>query len=186
MSQRLQASRSGARLSRMGPPPRSESEFAATFWERVDRSGGADACWPWTRGRDRDGYGMIWRHRTNLRTHRTALLLSGVAVSDDEFVCHRCDNPPCCNPRHLFVGTPADNVLDCNRKGRAWSPRGEDAYWAKLSERDVRQIRRRRSAGEKASLIAADFGVSESNVRMIASGKTWRHLLSALRAGAKS
>jgi hypothetical protein len=96
-------------------PPRLD---AARFWSKVDRSGGPTACWPWIAG-GRHGYGAFSIADRPYPAHRIALLMSGAALGDDQLACHRCDNPPCCNPAHLFPGTNADNVADMWAKGRS-------------------------------------------------------------------
>lgn len=88
------------------------------FWRYVDRSGGPTACWPWTGGRNRDGYGSFSIASRYVGAHRYAVTLAGAVLGAGDEVCHRCDNPPCCNPSHLFVGTHADNCRDTAAKGR--------------------------------------------------------------------
>src|SRR6266542_5251028 len=102
---------------------------AARFWARVDRSGGPNACWPWTGGRiiKGSGYGQFILHGKHTTAHRAAFELTYGAVLPGMQVCHTCDNPPCCNPKHLWVGTPADNMTDRIRKGRG-SKGGRQAY----------------------------------------------------------
>jgi len=89
------------------------------FWEKVDHSAGPLACWPWQDGKDRDGYGRFHVNRpgnTGERAHRVAF---GLATGEDPIsVLHRCDNPGCCNPAHLFAGDQALNNRDAHRKGR--------------------------------------------------------------------
>jgi len=81
--------------------------------------GKPDACWPWTGAKDRDGYGVIGdEKRRQLRAHRIAYERINGAVPEGQNVLHRCDNPPCCNPSHLFVGSVAENNADKIRKGR--------------------------------------------------------------------
>src|SRR5258708_35835689 len=82
------------------------------FWRRVDQSGGLFACWPWTRRCDRKGYGVTTRIRGNHRSHRIAWSLVNGPIPADKFVLHHRDNPPCCNPAHLWLGTNPDNMLD--------------------------------------------------------------------------
>lgn len=104
--------RKGARVKYCGP--------VCAFWSKVDKSGGPDACWPWTAHTRRRGYGCIRLPGRNVVAHRYAWALThGAEPTPDRFVCHRCDNPPCCNPAHLFLGDAAANMADMASKGRA-------------------------------------------------------------------
>lgn len=97
-------------------PPTKEERF----WTKVDKSG---ECWIWTGYVTRTGYGRCNRAFGNGYAHRAAWEFAHGAVPDGLFVCHHCDNPPCCNPEHLFIGTQTDNISDRDRKGR--TARGE-------------------------------------------------------------
>jgi hypothetical protein len=88
------------------------------FWSKVDRSGGPDACWPWMAYRNRDGYGSFRVDDHTESAHRVAWVEENGPVPEGMDVLHHCDNPPCCNPRHLFLGTAADNARDSVAKGR--------------------------------------------------------------------
>jgi hypothetical protein len=147
----------------------------ARFWSRVDRST-PDGCWEWQGARGESGHGVGWDGKRTRLAHRIAWFLTH-GKWPDECVCHRCDNPPCCNPAHLFEGDRAANLADMRSKGRAapmpTQPRGSQHSHAKLAESDIPLIRARLAAGEKAAAIAADYGVTSSNIRAIHRGKTW-------------
>jgi transcriptional regulator with XRE-family HTH domain len=89
------------------------------------------------------------------------------------FICHDCDNPPCCNPHHLFLGTTQDNTADRDRKGRQVC--GSAHYETILTEDDVVVIRVLKKSGWIGREIAEEFGVSPSTIYKICSGKTWSH-----------
>lgn len=133
-------------------------------------------CRIWTGCLNPDGYGMIWPAGAGryIGTHRASYEAHFGPIPEGMCVCHRCDVPACINPDHLFLGTNADNVADKGAKGR--TPRGEDVARARLTEGDVREIRRRRAAGESGPKIAADFGVTFSAIYSIENGETWRHV----------
>lgn len=154
-------------------------EFREHFWAHVDVRG-EDECWPWTLS-SWEGYGRCAaripteEYTRQHGTHRLALLLT-CGLEPWEQVLHHCDNPPCCNPNHLYTGDPAANAQDRRRRGR--SMRGSAHYVAKLTENDVRAIRMDRTVGGLShSQLAKKYGVSMSNIRNIVMGRTWAHLL---------
>jgi hypothetical protein len=90
------------------------------FWRHVDRRG-PDECWPWLAARNELGYGVFWvcaPRRFSVLAHHMAWELTNGPIPPGKLICHRCDNPPCCNPRHGFVGVHTDNMADMKRKGR--------------------------------------------------------------------
>jgi hypothetical protein len=92
-----------------------DEQLAERFWARVEKSG---ECWLWTGARLQKGYGSIRIANRAFSTHRVAMALNGAIPPDDMAVLHRCDNPPCVRPEHLFLGTQADNMADMIKKGR--------------------------------------------------------------------
>lgn len=142
------------------------------FWKFVAR-GQPDQCWPWVGAKDGIGYGLFRITSSRIeRAHRVALRLSGTPVERGKIVCHRCNNPTCCNPAHLYVGTPKTNADDREAAGR--HAHGERSGRAKLTEADVRAIR---SYPRGAWLTGRAFGVSPGAVAAIRAGRNWRRLL---------
>lgn len=97
----------------------SEERFEARFFARITK-GTSDECWLWNGRRDPNGYGRIdWKRKPRL-AHRVAFFLANPDADQELKVCHSCDNPPCCNPDHLWIGTQIDNINDMIAKGRQW------------------------------------------------------------------
>lgn len=167
-----------------------DAKTVARFWAKVDRRG-ADECWPWIGARSTGGYGNFWALERYCRAPRIALALSGVDVPAELDVCHSCDNPPCVNPAHLFLGTRRVNMRDMSAKGRCGSTtldtaktRGERNVKAKLTEADVRALVAAWNAGDVSKAeLARRYGVWPSNVVHILKGRTWAHLGLVIRAG---
>ena len=101
------------------------SDSSAHFWARVDQSGGSEACWPWTGAKTTKGYGSLSRDGRTHLAHRIAFALARGPYDATVCVLHACDNPPCCNPGHLWLGTRADNNADRDSKGRGVFPEGD-------------------------------------------------------------
>ncbi len=156
------------------------------FWPKV-REGAPDECWEWQGSRLKTGYGQfaVSRSRAAL-AHRMSWELANGPIPDGMHVLHHCDNPPCVNPAHLFLGSNEDNIADRVAKGRSpagrhhWTAqrpnrvaRGSRSGTAKLSEADAGKIRELRRAGYTQQEIADRFGVSRATVYLIQENKRW-------------
>lgn len=145
------------------------------FWEMVDKRG-PEECWPWL-GATRRGYGKFTHRDAQRMAHRVAWELANGGIPPKELdVCHRCDNPPCCNPAHLFLGTESDNLRDCVAKGRNVTQRGEEHPAHKLTEDQVRELRRRAANGEPVARLAKGLGIAQATARRIVLRRMWKHV----------
>lgn len=154
------------------------------FWSKVDRSGGPNACWPWKAGVDKDGYGKFavgkFRQQKHLRAHRVALRIK-TGRTGPVAMHWKCDNPPCCNYKHLKWASQRENRLDTGRKGR--EPRGEAKPITKLTAVAVLRMRKSfkaRQPNTGARLIAAfakKYQVRPVTIRAAISGRhNWKWL----------
>lgn len=142
----------------------------------LDRSGGPDACHPYRGHRDEKGYGSMSIHGERDSVHRWAWREAhGCDVPDGMVVRHKCDNPPCGNPRHLELGTDTDNMRDMYERGRAPDRRGEKHGGAILTWPEVREIRRQRAAHRISyQTLANRFGVKPTTIRSIVVNLSWK------------
>ena len=147
----------------------STANTVADFWGRCSKS---DSCWEWNGDRDKSGYGRFWFRGKGWRCHRLAWTISHGPIPARLCVLHRCDNPPCINPSHLFIGTLLDNNRDKVRKERENVREGSRHANSKLTERQVEEIRERVPV-EGRSAVASAYGVSYSVVRRIDRGEGW-------------
>jgi hypothetical protein len=149
------------------------------FEAKVDRLPGLGpdgSCHEWTAGRYRDGYGRIRVGGRILRAHRVAWEFERGPIPEGQQVLHKCDNPPCVREDHLFLGTQAENIADMNAKGRGNQPKGSDHGSAKLTEEEIPEIRSLLAHGAPGRFIARIYGVSDTLISNINTGKAWKHV----------
>jgi len=140
------------------------SKDVERFWSKVDKSGGEDACWIWM-GYTGIGYGQILWGKRQIVSHRIAWTLTYGDIPNDLLVLHKCDNPPCVNPKHLFLGTNQDNVDDKMRKGRYHAVYGEKHGKHKLTDLQVSEVRQRYSSGKENQYdLAKIYKVSQVQI----------------------
>lgn len=152
--------------------------LAERFSAKVDTSGGPEACSPWTGYRLPGGYGQIGEGPAGgrkLYAHRVAWELTHGPIPDGQLALHRCDNPPCCNPRHLFLGTSRDNTADMDQKGRRVAPHlhGSANGRAVLTPDTAAEIRRLHAQGVGYWRLARMFGVGRSTIARVVRGEAW-------------
>lgn len=141
------------------------TNYPSNFWSRVRKSD-SNSCWIWTGATNSGGYGHYTLNYKQIKAHRTSYELSNnIILTDKDEILHKCDNPPCCNPKHLVKGTRQDNMIDMVRKGRSTS---------KLTPTQVEEIRIKSNI--KRFILAKEYGVSESTISRIINNKRWNCL----------
>ena len=140
------------------------------FWAKVEVRG-ADECWEWTSTFNDTGYGRIGKGTKVYLAHRWAYLIEYGLDPDGKCVCHACDNPACCNPAHLWLGTRRDNSHDAVNKGR--HTHGERDGMSRLTQQDVQEIL---MSDERHCDVARQYGVSPAAIGAIRRGDRWKHL----------
>lgn len=165
------------------PLPGCAAKFCSidcALWSRVQK-GSPDECWPWKAAKVGGGYGHF-QFAGLKRANRVAYEITHGPLAPGLCACHRCDNPSCCNPSHIFAGTHAENMRDMRDKGRAVftsaGRRGEECYRATVTSEQVRQIRDlyANSRGRRTAKIARLFGVSRGCCSAIIHRRTWKHI----------
>lgn len=162
-----------------------DEDFAIKFWSRFQRAnvvphGLVVPCLEWVGARTKKGYGNVAYLGSVRRTSRLAwAIVYGEWPPNELNVCHHCDNPPCGEVSHLFLGTTLDNVRDAESKGRRVPPPimlGELHIGSKLTEAQIVLIRDRCASGEKQQTVATEMGVTQETISGIARGDTWKHI----------
>jgi len=150
------------------------------FKDKIDKTG---ECWLWTSSKLKKGfpYGLFGLSSVGGKTpkmvyaHRYSYELNIGPIPPGLHVCHKCDNPSCVNPKHLFVGTPADNVKDCISKGR--KAIGSKLPFSKITEASAREIRRVYGLGGSSYVsLSKEYGVASETIRDVIKRRTWKHV----------
>lgn len=164
--------------------------FEERLWSKIEKHG-PDECWPWIGNRTKRGYGMIHAlDGGSCAAHRRVWILLNGPVGPKIEICHKCDNPSCCNPNHLFAGTHKENMQDAIKKGRFVFVRGGDSHGVvpprlrgiespmhKLTDEQVLNIRKEFATGSPTVRgLGKRYGVSGSTIGAIVRGRTWTHL----------
>lgn len=143
------------------------------FWEKVDR-GNVGECWEWQAARGTKGYGQFWNGEYMDHAHRISYALD-VREPGDLHVLHTCDNPPCVNPNHLYLGTNSDNQKDAFERGQK-THIGEQNPSAKLTKDDVIDIKEMLDGSASYSDVMDEYDIGKTAVGQIARGETWTHV----------
>ena len=148
------------------------TELLAELLKHIIRNAGG--CWSWTGPKSWNGYGRLYWNNKMRRAHRLMWEAVNGDIPNGMWVLHHCDNPQCTNPDHLFLGTPKDNAVDRNNKGRHSDRRGEKHHMRKLSAKDVCKIRKMYALREDTQKnIGRQFGVGQQQVSLIVNGIRW-------------
>lgn len=155
-----------------GPDAMGRTRYHGPAIDRLNSrlSAAEGGCLEYALGRNPKGYGAMGVAGIVIFTHRIAWIARHGDIPEGMFVLHRCDNPPCCNPDHLFLGTSKDNTQDMLEKGRGVAPIDLDNGRARLSRDDVRAMREARSQGKSVKSIAEQFGVHASHASRVLRG----------------
>jgi hypothetical protein len=162
-------------------PPINKATDAQRLLQKIDQLG-PDDCWLWKGGIGTWGYGSFFLNAKTINASRAAYILLVGPLDDEQVVCHSCDSPPCCNPRHLWSGTQAENLDDCRKKNRSRNQleangyEGHPRYNAKLTPEMIRSARELYAAGMTQVELGRKFGVHSSVMSRAIRGLNWRHI----------
>jgi hypothetical protein len=154
----------------------SDATLEKRLMAKVTKPGASeDDCWGWNGATYAFGYGTIGTSKGNDGAHRVSYRLFVGEIPEGLCVLHKCDNPKCTNPKHLFLGSKQDNAVDRNLKGRGKNNvlRGENSHYAKLTEAQAREIK---ASSEPHAVLAAKFGLAKNSVGRIKRGERWKHI----------
>lgn len=157
----------------MAPLKFTENDVAR-FWSKVDKRS-EDECWEWTGGKTSAGYGVFHlRRKVVVLSHRASIEMATGEFPGSLHVCHTCDNPPCVNPAHLFLGTATDNMRDAKAKGRLSMPPRNSDVLRTLTMEQATEIRSRYHLGESMPKLANAFGMTWASIRAIVDNESYK------------
>lgn len=137
---------------------------------------GSSLCWEWIGAKSRGGYGRLKIENRPVQAHRFSWMIHFGDIPKGMYVCHKCDNPSCVNPNHLFLGDQSDNMRDMSEKGRSSDNRGEQNPNSKLTNDLVSDIRHLWDNGMTPKRLSIKFGVPLGTINNIVFGYTWQHI----------
>lgn len=144
------------------------------FWSKVNKT---EDCWLWIGAKNNTNYGYIRVGDKMKNAHRVSWEITNGPIPKDLFVLHKCDNPSCVRPDHLFLGTHQDNMTDKKSKGRAIGRPGENHHNSKFTEKDILKIRELFDSGKMREVdLCEHYNVKQSTMSAILLKRTWKHV----------
>ena len=166
-----------------GPrPPGRPANTENVLWSKVEKRG-PDECWPWIGYKNKEGYGRVQINDWSYYAHRVIFNLVNPGIielkapkssSESGFLLHSCDNPSCCNPSHLRVGSHSDNMADKVARGRSPDFSGDKGPRAKLTMTQAREARQLKLNGASTRELAVQFGISLPSMKTLLAGKSYK------------